>query len=362
MKIIIIILVVTAIVGGSLYILSLMNKKPNIAGQSKLDAPISLLLTMINNQIQVKGSSADKFIDVSRESMTVEQGSHIKTSLTGRGILESENETTTVIDKNSEIIVARSSINKSKIELETGNLWSRVEKVFGQGEYYQVETNNAVATVRGTAFGVFYTKDKTVIMVTENQVWVLSFDPNTKQPIDQEVIVGQGQKATIITGYAPVIESITELDKKSEWYLFNQGAISPTPTARINPAPSSGPQESVTPTLTPTPTPTPTPPSINQTSVELKPTPTPSPAIYSVTPKTIYTSQGSADFFINGENLAGARQLFLSDISIKMFAIDSQTIGGTVTQQIEPGVYNVTVVLSTGEKLVLPEALTVRYE
>ncbi|PIR41666.1 MAG: hypothetical protein COV30_02385 [Candidatus Yanofskybacteria bacterium CG10_big_fil_rev_8_21_14_0_10_37_15] len=304
-------------------------------------------LTVINNQIQVKNFEGSDFENITEKSIQVNQGSLVKTSSTGRGILESDNETTTIIDKNSEIRVAQSEQNKTKIELESGNLWSRVKKVFGQGEYYQIETNNAVATVRGTNFGTFFSDKQTIFMVSEGDVLAISINPETKKQIGPESTIGAGQKVIIKDGQDPIIEPLTESDKKLEWYVFNQTKTTPTATPRPSPTVSINP----TPTEKPSPSPTSSP----------EPTPTP-PEIISVIPKTINVTQGPVNFFVNGQKLKRVTGLFLNDILIKFFTIDEQTIGGTATSELQTGTYDVSVTLFTGEKLTLPEALVINNE
>lgn len=359
MKYIIIALILAVAVGGLVLFVNLKDKAPQSGEKLNSDISTVSTLTVIDNQIQTKALGQDNLETVTDNSKEVSQGTLIKTSATGRGILESENETTTTIDKNSEIVVVQSEPNKSTIKLESGNLWARVQKVFGQGEYYKIETDNAVATVRGTNFGVFYLNKETIIMVVEGSVWAVSVDPITGKPVGQEIVVTQGQKAIIKDGQAPVIEPVSESDKKLEWYVFNHPEATPTPKATISPTPAVSksptptPKITSTPTLSPTATPTPIP----------TPTPTPQPpSISSVTPKVINLAKGSADLFINGQRIKGVFQVLLNNIGVPFYLIDAQTIGATVTRELQPGVYDVNVKLSTGEDLTLPGALTVVYE
>ena len=358
-----------------------------------LPTSIQALLTVINNQVQAKISPQEKFETVAA-NLKVEEGFQVKTLSTGRAIIEADNQTTTVIDKNSEITIAGQAKNQTKIQLTSGSLWARVKKVFGKDESYQVETPNAVATVRGTSFGVSYKDQQTTIVVTERLVSVVQLDPITKKPFGDEVIIAENQKATIVPGQKILIEPLKDSDKKSEWYQFNQKDIlistpsfsgEPTPTITLksslpilSPKLTSGeqnrgssiPQGGIG---TTTGLPNSSPSSVNPQSSPgssgqggvLPVTATPAvqtakSEIYSVTPKTVDLAFGSKDFFINGKNLTGSKQVLLDSVVIRSYVLDPQTIIGTITEQVQPGIYNVSVVTATGTTLTLPQALTIK--
>ena len=78
------------------------------------------------------------------------------------------------------------------------------------------------------------------------------------------------------------------------------------------------------------------------------------------TKPSIHQRVKSKDFFINGQNLNGSKQVSLGDVIIRSYVLDSQTIIGTVTDKVQPGVYDVSVVVSTGKTLILRQALTVK--
>ncbi|MBX4190022.1 FecR family protein [Candidatus Parcubacteria bacterium] len=363
------VLIVAVIIAAAGSVFYFKNHAPADTADNQSPTPTAVL-TVVNNSVNVKDPTGVAFKEVPNGSLAVKEGSVVKTSLTGRAIIESANQTT-VVDKNSEFTLVTQEENKTKIKLDSGNLWATVKKVLGKDEYYQIETPNAVATVRGTSFWVSYINNKTVVLVSESKVSVQSIDPNTKKPIGDEVIIQQGQKGSVTTGGTPKAESITETDKKSEWYQFNQKG-SPSPTPKPSPTPTKVPTKSPTPTASPkptaiqTPVPTPTPTPIPKATIAPTPTPTPTPTpapaeptLKSVVPNILSMNSDSKDFFINGTKLTGAKQVLVGQTSIKFFASGSETIVGTA-DQVGPGVYDVSVVVSTGAKLTLSKALTIR--
>ncbi len=62
------------------------------------------------------------------------------------------------------------------IILEAGKILTRFEKVLGFGEQYGVQTDNVIATVRGTAFSVSKYADKVDLQVAESQIQVSTRD------------------------------------------------------------------------------------------------------------------------------------------------------------------------------------------
>jgi len=227
--------------------------KQESAGPANIEAtptPEYSLLSVLNNNVQIKELSDTQFRDAANQKIPISKGTHVKTSLTGRAIIEFPNQTTTVVDKNSEFAVTEIGENKTAISLALGGLWAKVQKVFGKGEYYQVETPNSVATVRGTSFGLVYANNITTILVAQSQVALISIDPVTKKQIGEEIIIDANHKGTVANGQAPKLEALTSADKALPWYIFNQQEIKipeTVPAAQSPPPP--------TPTLKPTQTP-----------------------------------------------------------------------------------------------------------
>jgi hypothetical protein len=85
----------------------------------------------------------------------------LKTSHDGRALIEGTH--TAVVDSDTEIVLASLNIEEKRtgMVLELGKIWSRAEKLFDKGEFYEIETKNAHAVVRGTSFGVGYRDETT---------------------------------------------------------------------------------------------------------------------------------------------------------------------------------------------------------
>lgn len=71
-----------------------------------------------------------------------------------------------------------------KIGLTLGRAWSQIKSLATTDSEWQIETPNAVATVRGTSFGVEFAKGKSTIVVFENKVEVAAKDPISREIIE----------------------------------------------------------------------------------------------------------------------------------------------------------------------------------
>lgn len=191
--------------------------------------PQPSLLTVINNSVNIKTALQTDFKEVTEKTAQVKEGDTVKTSASGRAIIESQNNATLVIDKNSEYIMTVSAENKSSMMLVLGNIWAQVTQLLGQGEYYKIETANAVATVRGTSFGVSYGNNLTIVMVAVGKVSLQSVNPANRQPIGKEIVISAGEKGSVATGYEPLLQALSGADKRSGWYLLNQGNVKNPP-------------------------------------------------------------------------------------------------------------------------------------
>ncbi len=77
-----------------------------------------------------------------------------------------------------------------RMSLAAGRVWSKIIGLATTDSAWEVKTSNAVATVRGTAFGVEYSRGKSTIIGSENNVIVRPVDPITKKTIETvEVII-----------------------------------------------------------------------------------------------------------------------------------------------------------------------------
>ncbi|HRY36547.1 MAG TPA: FecR family protein [Candidatus Magasanikbacteria bacterium] len=87
---------------------------------------------------------------------------------------------------------------KVKIFLQTGRVWSRIKALMTTQSYWEVETANAVAAVRGTSFGVVYVPGQTTIIGSIHLINVNAKDPQTGKIVENNTAyVGNDQYVKI---------------------------------------------------------------------------------------------------------------------------------------------------------------------
>lgn len=155
-------------------------------------------------------------------------GNTVETLASGRALLQMENGTLTTVDYSTKLTIKTHTDDEhSSMFLTGGKVWSTVEKVFGKGEYYEIETQNAVAVVRGTSFGVSYDGTFTTLEVTEGAVLLVPVDPKTRERLfDKAVLVPAGKKAVVGNDGIIKVSDLTDNEKKREWFIYNNGASS----------------------------------------------------------------------------------------------------------------------------------------
>lgn len=98
------------------------------------------------------------------------------------------------LDSNTEIKLQVGDYNESdgglmvKIGLTAGHVWSKILELTTPESYWEIETSNAVAAVRGTSFGVEYLNNSTKVLVSENLVSVVAKDIKSNN-LENEVLV-----------------------------------------------------------------------------------------------------------------------------------------------------------------------------
>ena len=108
------------------------------------------------------------------------------------------------IDGGTEFILEESSFNADsgkmvvKINLLLGRVWSKIISLATPDSVWEVKTFTAVATVRGTAFGMEYADGKSTVVGSENKVAVSAVDPKTGKTLKQEEILVEAGKSVEI--------------------------------------------------------------------------------------------------------------------------------------------------------------------
>lgn len=199
---------------GGFLIFSQKEKQEEKTGEAEV-----FLVTTLQESVLLKKPEEGEFSVMAKEE-TIPVYTRIKTSETGRAVLEAGKSVITTIDRNSEFTVESYGENRSRIALHSGNLWSRIEKTLERGEFYEIQTENAVATVRGTSFGTSFVNGRMNILVKDGTVTAFLIDKKTGERIEEsKTEISAGEKATI--GEKIVVEKITAKDRESEWYIFN---------------------------------------------------------------------------------------------------------------------------------------------
>ncbi len=103
-------------------------------------------------------------------------------------------ETQTKVELKDFAYFSESQTLKVKIFLQSGRVWSRIKALITTQSYWEVETTNAVAAVRGTSFGVVYVPGQTTIIGSVHLINVNAIDPQTKKMIENNTaFVGEEQ-------------------------------------------------------------------------------------------------------------------------------------------------------------------------
>jgi len=174
---------------------------------------IAQSLTPLESGVFIQSQSEKKIVT---EKLVVSSGDTVTTDATGSALIEGGH--STYLDPLSSLVVREISGSTSILTLESGKLWARTQKVFEKGEFYEIETKNTRAVVRGTSFGVLLTDTQTTVLVTEGGVSVWQKDEKTAEIIpESEILIEAGEKA-VITSAGIIKSNITQSDN-SEWFL-----------------------------------------------------------------------------------------------------------------------------------------------
>ncbi len=104
------------------------------------------------------------------------------------------------LDSQTKITVLTGDFNEKtktltvRIKLVAGNLWSKIMKLATPESVWEVQTTNAVAAVRGTAFGMSFFEGNTRVIGSEHNIEVNPVNPETGDVIESQRVVVEEQK------------------------------------------------------------------------------------------------------------------------------------------------------------------------
>lgn len=381
MKILIIVILAVAIMAG-VFIFS-GRKAGNPAETNPVSSPSNSVndftLNVLADDVYLKNPDEKAFVKIDKTAL-IKNGSEIKTSNTGRASILYPNGTISNLKENTDIVISdlADGGNKSRIKLLVGGIWAKIKNISGRGDSFQIETQNIVASVRGTILAVNFENQISWVAVLENKVSVQALDSKTGKEIGgAEVQLAEGEKTELnlktpakpgaALKKAPLTaedferniikENIKEnIENESvKKILDNLQINSPSPAVKKSPGPS--PQATVKPSASPTPTLT---PKITPTPTSA-PTPKPEAVIGFILPKSVQIPDNEqVEFTINGSNLTGTKKVLIGQNDLSFFVVDSGTIFAKITSAVRPGIYDVSIVTQAGKTLTLPQALEVK--
>lgn len=208
-----IILLLMAIIGG-LFLYNFLNKKP----------VKDVLLLKENGLVEYRNNNEQSYTGIEGDEITVANGTSIKTGSDGQAHILFNNNSILSINKNSEIKINFETDQKNiNIDQLAGNTWSRVKALSGN-ESFTINTPTALASVRGTKFGVSLDQDNpqnvSGVYTIESKVGVKPKGDEQEEilvtPMRYAEVIANGNRPNIHTG------EILEEQFQGRWFKRNR--------------------------------------------------------------------------------------------------------------------------------------------
>ena len=137
------------------------------------------ILTLAEEIRVVRGSAVlehqgEKLLVYATSSaIPLQEGDKVHTEINSLATLFYSRDTRVTLGPETDVIFHSASASASRLEEIVGSVYVRFKRIFGVQEEFSVETPTTVAVVRGTAFGSFVRKNKSVrTVVTRDRVFV----------------------------------------------------------------------------------------------------------------------------------------------------------------------------------------------
>ncbi len=347
------------IIGGFLFFTKSDDKKPEIK--------IAFAEVAVLEKTVSFGTDEKNLKEISGSTESVGTGSFLKTGDKGRALI-SLGKAQTSVDYNSLVKIEDKTDEGSILNLKSGKTWSRVEKLLDKGEYHEIKTKNAVASVRGTSFGVYINGEDTTLLVASGTVKFIPLDKNGKEQPQFALYVTEGKKATRIGFGVAKIENITDADKDKfyKWNLERESKLEEKVVEEKK-------DESIFPKMdyknidsdtTPPDAPAPTAPVTTPTNTTTGGGSSSGNAVSSfylssISPNVVDVGSGETVSF-NGGGFLDATTLIINETSIAFRIVSDSKITIIAGEELPQGIYDVTIVNKSKQETTLKRAFEVR--
>ncbi len=371
---------ILVLLAGAAFVIFHRNSQTSVViSDTDSTTPVMLSVTPLAPAVYLKAADTQLEQQISA-STTAAVGSVVRTSEKGRALIEGLSHKM-VLDYGSQITLADEGAGHTSGQLTLGSVWSQIQKVFEKGEFYEIKTDNAVAAVRGTSFGVTRRGTATILFVTDGAVLFIPRDPKTgKEDPANAVLVKVGMKAVRNGSAKIVVVPITPADTKDEWFAFNNplpdgprnnsGTFVPVAPAETAPAKTPAGAAPHTTGGTPIGTGTQNISTGGAAGGGSSTAPASGLSIRSVSPARIGEASTEEVVTVTGTGFAKVATVLVGKAAIQDFNLvadsDANTASGSGTElnfflppEVAPGTYDISLVGTSGERVSLSQALTV---
>jgi len=208
-----------------------LTNKNSALGPLEVLANDGVVVEVIQGQAKITMESAEKIL-TAPASQEIAKGARVETLAGGQANIIFSSGSVARLDSVTSVDLSdyqslKQNI-KVKLYLNSGNLWSRVQRLLDAEGEYEVKTSNTVAVVRGTAFNVSWLNNQTRVDVLNNKVSVAAIDSQTGQILPGgQADIEAGKFVRVDSANLPsvqkplVSETITPQDLEKPWYQVN---------------------------------------------------------------------------------------------------------------------------------------------
>lgn len=149
-------------------------------------------MRVAHGNVEMERGKERSLVYATSSAVLLSEGDVIHTGADALATLFYSRDTRVTLGPDTDVIFHQASVSASRLEEIVGSVYVRFKRIFGVLEEFSVETPTTVAVVRGTAFGSFVRKNKSVrTVVTRNNVFVTKKTGKNESTASAEVLPGQ---------------------------------------------------------------------------------------------------------------------------------------------------------------------------
>ena len=169
---------------------AVINSLPDNQANPEISIPSEPWIEVISPEVKASAEKNTPPNRILQSGDALHEGETVSTNAKGKAIIYFPDGSVLRLDSNTTIQLNTTQFNPKdeklvvRVSLAVGRVWSKIIELTTPESLWEVKTSNAIATVRGTAFGMGFKNGRSRVLGSENSITLNPIDIETGKTIE----------------------------------------------------------------------------------------------------------------------------------------------------------------------------------